>query len=108
MPIRIQRKRTRGWRMPAGAVYVGRPTKFGNHWTLKAYFDAGYKSSEEEAAKVCVEAFRAWLEGRHHWGHPIPLPPVPDLEELRGKDLACWCKPGAWCHADILLELANE
>lgn len=25
-PIRIQRQRTKGWRMPPGAVYVGRPT----------------------------------------------------------------------------------
>jgi hypothetical protein len=30
------------------------------------------------------------------------------LEELRGKNLACWCKPGAPCHADVLLELANR
>ena len=30
-PKRIQRKRTKGWRMPAGAIYVGRPTKWGNH-----------------------------------------------------------------------------
>ena len=29
-PQRIQRKRTKGWRMPEGAVYVGRPTKWGN------------------------------------------------------------------------------
>lgn len=28
--------------------------------------------------------------------------------ELRGKDLACWCKPGAPCHADVLLEIANR
>lgn len=25
---------------------------------------------------------------------------------LRGKNLACWCKDGP-CHADVLLELAN-
>lgn len=30
MPERIQRKRTKGWRMPEGAIYVGRPTKWGN------------------------------------------------------------------------------
>jgi hypothetical protein len=30
MPQRIQRKRTKGWKMPPGAVYVGRPTKWGN------------------------------------------------------------------------------
>ena len=33
MPERIQRKRTKGWRMPEGAIYVGRPTKWGNpYW----------------------------------------------------------------------------
>lgn len=32
-PLRIQRKRTKGWRMPEGAVYVGRPSLFGNPWT---------------------------------------------------------------------------
>jgi hypothetical protein len=30
------------------------------------------------------------------------------LGQLRGKNLACWCKPGAPCHADVLLELANQ
>lgn len=31
-----------------------------------------------------------------------------DVSPLRGKNLACWCKPKEECHADILLELANE
>jgi hypothetical protein len=30
------------------------------------------------------------------------------LPELRGKNLACFCKPGEPCHADILIELANR
>lgn len=29
-PVRIQRRRTKGWRMPEGAVYVGRPTEIAN------------------------------------------------------------------------------
>jgi len=32
---------------------------------------------------------------------------INDIEELRGKDLVCWCAPLP-CHADILLELAND
>ena len=36
---RIQRKRTRGWRMPRGAVYVGRPSKFSNPYAI--YFENG-------------------------------------------------------------------
>ena len=30
------------------------------------------------------------------------------LHELKGKNLACWCKPGEPCHADVLIALANE
>jgi hypothetical protein len=29
------------------------------------------------------------------------------VEELRGKNLACRCKLGAPCHADVLLQMAN-
>lgn len=36
------------------------------------------------------------------------MPPRPDLEPLRGHDLACWCKPGEPCHADALIDLANR
>lgn len=35
------------------------------------------------------------------------LPDRPALDELRGKDLACWCPLDQPCHADVLLELAN-
>lgn len=29
------------------------------------------------------------------------------LEELRGRDLVCWCAPLA-CHGDVLADLANR
>jgi hypothetical protein len=35
MPERIQRHRTKGWRMPEGAVYVGRRTKWGNPFAFR-------------------------------------------------------------------------
>ena len=31
-----------------------------------------------------------------------------DLATLAGKDLMCWCPPSQPCHADVLLEIANE
>jgi len=31
-----------------------------------------------------------------------------DLEPLRGKDLMCFCPLDQPCHADVLLEYANE
>jgi hypothetical protein len=38
-PERIQRRRAKGWRMPDGAVYVGRPTKWGNPWIVGTGID---------------------------------------------------------------------
>src|SRR5438445_12750312 len=40
-PTRVQRKRTKGWRMPEGAVYVGRPTRWGNPYSVGAPFSVG-------------------------------------------------------------------
>ncbi|RVI83935.1 DUF4326 domain-containing protein [Sinorhizobium meliloti] len=31
-----------------------------------------------------------------------------NADELRGKNLACWCKQDAPCHADVLLQVANR
>jgi hypothetical protein len=89
MPQRIQRKRSKGWRMPEGAVYVGRPSKWGNPWR------AGWGITE--TAEEAVTAFRAAIDAGG----------FDDLSELRGKDLACWCRLDQPCHADVLLELAN-
>lgn len=80
-PKRIQRKRTKGWKMPPNTVYVGRPTKWGNP----------YGRSPDDLAKYREQAIGC-------------LP----VEELRGFDLACWCKEGDPCHADVLLEIANS
>ena len=52
MPERIQRKRTKGWRMPVGAVYVGRPTKWGNPFPIA-----------ETSARYAVGRFRSRLIG---------------------------------------------
>lgn len=89
-PTRVQRRRTAGSRMPTGAVYVGRPTQFGNP----------YPAAEHGHARA-VELFRTYLAER------------PDLitaarTKLRGHDLACWCPVGVECHADVLIEVANE
>lgn len=107
-PVRVQLSRAKGWRMPPNTVKVCRPGPYGNPFKVAAYWDAGYSGSLEVATRHCVEAYRAMLLGREHWAHPIPMTyPLPDLEPLRGKNLACWCKPGTPCHADVLLELAN-
>lgn len=92
-PKRIQRKRTKGWKMPEGAVYVGRPTKYGNVYQIML-------GTTRESA---VRLYRRHLD--------LSLGGMPTLQEiqaeLRGKNLACWCPLDQPCHADVLLELAN-
>lgn len=100
-PHRIQRKRTKGWRMPAGAVYVGRPSRWGNPYRITDY----RRSSKFEVLNSgrAVDSFeRDLLAGMLD----ITIDDV--RRELRGKDLCCWCPPGKPCHADVLLRVANE
>ena len=95
MPQRIQIKRTKGWRMPANTVKVARPTMYGNPHRIGYCPMCGVTHTREE----CVAEFRALCnsdEARERI-----------RERLAGKNLACWCKPGEPCHADVLLELAN-
>lgn len=91
MPERMIRKRTKGWRMPADAVYVGRPTRWGNPFTV----------AQTATRTAAVAAFEAYAKDRAAddpaW-----------LEPLNGKDLACWCPEDKPCHADVLLALANQ
>ena len=92
---RIQRKRTRGWRTPPFAVYVGRPTVWGNPFRVKDRTIAGHM-----AAKNRYRA--ALLAGDLH------ITPEIVRAKLKGKDLTCWCRLAYPCHADVLLEIANS
>ncbi len=98
-PVRIQLSRSKGWRMPPNTVKVSRPTKWGNP----------FRVTDERTESECAIAFRTWLSVETaHAGIPERRQWMLDhLHELRGKNLACWCRPGATCHADVLLELAN-
>lgn len=117
MPERIQRKRTKGWKMPENTVSVDRNTIFGNPFPV----------SKDNAAKDAVRMFRKFLKMpqsqimkacRDENGEPNPIGGIgmivlrnqiiKRLPELRGKNLACWCKVGEPCHAEVLLELANK
>ena len=102
MPRRIQRKRSAGWRMPEGAVYVGRPTKWGNPFMPQR--DSDYcPKAQSMLLEWAADVYRDWLQ------QPEQVHLVTAIRtELRGKDLACWCPEGQSCHADVLLEIANS
>ncbi|QPF81711.1 DUF4326 domain-containing protein [Bradyrhizobium genosp. L] len=104
-PIRMQRKRTPGWKMPPNTVSVTRPGKWGNPLRVGMWKDF--------TAADAVRQYQAWLDRdpavrsyENCFGKP------PSCEEIRaelgGKNLACWCALDQPCHADVLLELANR
>lgn len=107
MPVRVQLSRRKGWRMPENTISVARPGPLGNPFVV------GKHGTREE----CVHLYRVLLSGY------LVLSTGPELAEqkaavaavkerlpdLRGKNLACWCRlDGKPCHADALLEIANQ
>ena len=85
MPKRIQLRRTKGWRKPPNTVVVTRSSKkWGNPFTVK-----------EHGRLVAIEKYREWSAGQ-------------DFSELRGKNVACWCRLDQPCHGDVILERANK
>jgi len=105
-PRRIQRSRAKGWRMPEGAVCVDRSTPWGNPFIV----------GQDGTAAECVRLYRILLAGKICISCNAP----PNAQQaardhvidhwrtLRGRDLACWCRAGQPCHADVLLEIANR
>ena len=115
---RVQRKRTKGWKMPENTFYVGRPTKFGNPFRLVDGWIECYSTyrcvlnpwilwsgTSGFDAKDVVDLYEQWLTGIIKVGY---LPKPPDISVLSGKDLACFCSLDKPCHADVLLKLANK
>jgi len=95
-PTRIKLERKKGWRKPANTVVVSRPTKWGNPFQVAEYAGA------IDPNALAVAAYKKW----------IFEPPQDELREqmvreLRGKNLACWCRYNQACHADVMLEIAN-
>ena len=99
---RVQRKRIKGFKLqdasPNGlpVVYVGRPTKWGNPFSISKY-----------GRDRALELYEGWLRAE--------LKDRPDLlDELKGKNLACWCPPvdengnPVPCHADIIIKIMKE
>ena len=112
IPKRIQRRRTKGYRLPVGTVCVSRPGKWGNPFYGKTLW--GPRDGEPVSH---VEMYRRAMS-HDQWGNVAQA-----KRELRGHSLACWCKLCPThadglpldvecadcqpCHADVLLKIAN-
>lgn len=110
----VQRKRTRGWRAPAGAVSCTRvgprqQSPYGNPLKVGAPYPIapsdphalGYDYGHIRDAAHAIEIYKLRLEHS------------PDLvaqirRELTGRVLMCWCKPGEPCHVqDVIIPLCE-
>lgn len=105
-PVRIQRKRLKGWKMPPNTVYVGRPTGYGNRYAIgEAPEHIDNRAWLVTDADMATRLFSEWIEWMFSnfagWREDIK-------RELGGKNLACWCSLDQPCHADVLLKIANE
>ncbi len=114
--------------MPEGAVYVGRPSLWGNPWSVSEIRSVYPEVPIDERPAAAVRMYRQELT---HWGlmsdwdyavseerwdaeHKRQVESgAQNMAEyaavaLRGRDLVCWCPLDQPCHADVLLELANR
>jgi len=101
-PQRVQLKRSKGWRMPDRTIKVDRSTRWGNPFPV----------TEERSNAESVRLFSALINRDRHWTvfvrgtrRQVTIDDV--KRELAGSNLACWCRPGLACHADILLRVVN-
>lgn len=104
-PQRIQLSRKRGFNLQQfslalngfPAVNCARPSKWGNPFVVR--FDPHTDYSPQTNAEA-VKLHRAHVD-KGMWRIKIKA-------ELRGKNLACFCKLSEPCHCDTLLEIANS
>lgn len=80
----------RNGNVPNDAVYVGRPTPFGNPFAIGRDGNRQEVIAKFESMLINNDALMAKVK-----------------RELRGKDLVCWCAPEA-CHAEVLRFFAND
>jgi len=124
-PVRLQLSRKKGFDLQAHsravnglpAVKVDRTTSWGNPYRAGDELAFGpYAGTTIRDVQHAVEIFEEWaryaIAGRarpQDGGGPAPTRAevARSLDEIRGRNLACWCPPGSPCHADVLLRLAN-
>ena len=124
-PQRVQLSRRKGWRLPPNSINVARPTKWGNPYRVQC---APTAYALDHPAWIVVERWEGQLIARGGWHRSertateeavrlFATRSAADSDSIRaglaGKNLACWCplpEPGQpdWCHAAVLLRLANE
>ena len=91
------------------AKRITRPGKWGNPFVI-AEIAERYGLDERAAQAKAVALCGDWLLGRLDAKLSPGKPPsrAEIKADLGGHNLACWCRPGTPCHADVLIELTNS
>lgn len=109
-PVRLQLSRKRGADLQGAsrrlnglpAVHCARPGRWGNPFTIPPGTDARDVLGREARRQVVLQ-FELWLKGTKE-GRELR---AAARRQLRGCNLACWCRLDNPCHADVLLRVAN-
>lgn len=105
MPERLQLRRKRHWMMPPNTVSVARPTHWGNRFVIRPDLPVGSPIGSlyvaVGTAAQAVASYRQLLTDN-------PSIAEAARRDLAGRNLACWCRVGEPCHADVLLDFANR
>jgi hypothetical protein len=97
-PQPIQRRRTKGWRLPPNTISVARPGLWGNPHRIGVN---GCGDAKTAVLWYEQDLLDLTLKDKNQFSL------LSRVHELRGKNLACFCKPGEPCHRDVLLKYAN-
>jgi len=92
---RVQRKRTKGFKLPPNTLCVTRGTQFGN--------PSKVIDGNNEGA---VELFRRWVNKPEQAGLRELF--IQTCEAGSIEHLACFCRPDLACHSDVWLEIWND
>ena len=104
-PQRVRLSRAKGWKMPPNTVKVDRATTWGNPFVVGTHGTAAECVDLYEklaCGLLCLSTRNVKEQERAR------LAMVLARTDLRGRNLACWCALDKPCHADVLLEIANQ
>lgn len=109
IPHRVQLSRRKGWRMPPNTVSIARPHRWGNIFRVGStgwipVDSTGVWSKEPHAPLTREQAVQCF-----QFSAEFQLRADPHyFDDLRGRNVACFCRLDQACHGDVILELANR
>jgi Domain of unknown function (DUF4326) len=114
-PLRIQRSRTKGSKLPPNTICVTRPGPWGNPYRIEKDSTFWWCMTDQKNGLPFTNEAAARRQAVRMYCEDMSADAVNAAQKLlRGKNLACFCSPPPdgtpdklWCHAAMLLEIAN-